>query len=399
MIAEIPSPSCVGSTSPLASANARARSTMDAHVKVGGTFVNVGQPVTVTGVGFFDMPHGQSGAAPDNLELHPVIDLCFGLDCAGNAPPPSDAGAPTDAGHDAGHDSGSDGGSAGGQDAGGGHVIQTVFVIVMENHNWSSIKGNASAPYLNGTLLPAASHAEQYFNPPGNHPSEPNYIWMEAGDNLGITTDSAPSTNHQSTTQHLVTLLSNAGISWKAYAEGASGTSCPLSTSGLYAPKHVPFVFFDDVTDSLSSSSQKCIQHVRPYTELAGDLSANTVARYNFITPNLCDDMHNSSGCATSDSVANGDTWLSREVPKILASAAYRNGGAIFITWDESEGGDFPIGMIVLSPYAKGAGYSSTIAYTHSSLLRTVQEIFGVTPLLRDAANAKDLSDLFRTFP
>ena len=55
--------------------------------------------------------------------------------------------------------------------------------------------------------------------------------------------------------------------------------------------------------------------------------------------------------------------------------------------------------MIVLSPFAKGHGYSNTIHYTHGSTLRTFQEIFGVTPLIRDAANQTDLSDLFVSFP
>ncbi|MGN6697553.1 MAG: hypothetical protein ACTHMR_05305, partial [Thermomicrobiales bacterium] len=54
-------------------------------------------------------------------------------------------------------------------------TIQTVFIIVMENHNWADIKGSRAAPYLNDTLLPQAAHAEQYFNPPGLHPSLPNY--------------------------------------------------------------------------------------------------------------------------------------------------------------------------------------------------------------------------------
>ena len=70
--------------------------------------------------------------------------------------------------------------------------IQTVFMILMENHNWSQIKGNPSAPYINGTLLPAGSHAEQYQSTPHIHPSEPNYIWLEAGSNLGVTNDKAP---------------------------------------------------------------------------------------------------------------------------------------------------------------------------------------------------------------
>jgi hypothetical protein len=277
-------------------------------------------------------------------------------------------------------------------------TLQTVFIILLENHNWSSIKGSASAPYINGTLLTQGAHAEAYNNVPGLHPSLPNYLWLEAGTNFGITADGVPSQFHQSTSQHLVTLLQNAGITWKAYQEAITGSTCPLTASGLYAPKHIPMVFFDDVTNTNNSASANCISHVRPYSELATDLSNNTVARYNFITPDLCDDMHNSTGCATTDEVKNGDTWLANNLPQILASAAYRNNGAVFITWDESEGSDVPIGMIVLSPKAR-PGYSNTIAYTHSSTLRTMQTIFGVGPMLGDAANATDLRDLFTSFP
>jgi phosphatidylinositol-3-phosphatase len=270
--------------------------------------------------------------------------------------------------------------------------IKTVFLILMENNNWSSVKGNATAPYINNTLLAVGSHAEQYYNPPGNHPSLPNYLWLEAGTNFGISNDNPPSSNHQSTTMHLVTLLKSANISWKSYDEDISGTSCPLTDVNLYAVKHNPFVYFDDVTNTLSTTSAYCIAHVRPYTELATDLQNNTVASYNFITPNLCDDMHDCS-------IATGDTWLANNVPTILNSAAYQQGGVIFITWDEGEGSDGPIGMIVLSPKAKGAGYQNTIHYTHGSTLRTIEEIFGVTPLLGDAMNQTDLSDLFASFP
>src|SRR3989441_6098559 len=97
--------------------------------------------------------------------------------------------------------------------------IHTVFLILMENHDWSSIKGSPSAPYINNTLLPIASHAEQYYNPPGVHPSEPNYLWLEAGTNFGIRNDKSPAHNHQSTTSHLVNLLEAAGLSWRAYQE------------------------------------------------------------------------------------------------------------------------------------------------------------------------------------
>lgn len=289
------------------------------------------------------------------------------------------------------------------------HHIKTVFIILMENHNWTGdgnldIKGNPAAPYINKTLLPLASHAEQYYNPPGNHPSLPNYLWLEAGTNFGILNDGPPSQNEQKTSKHMVALLKNAGVSWKAYEENVTGKVCPLVDSGpidpdgdpLYAVRHEPFCYFSDDTNDLNAHSQYCIQHLRPYKELASDLQNGTVAQYNFITPNLCDDMHDS---CSGDPIAHGDAWLSKNVPAILNSSVYKNGGALFITWDEADSGDGPVGMIVLSPFAKGDGYSNTIHYTHGSTLRTFQEIFSVKPLLGDAQKEKDLSDLFAVFP
>jgi hypothetical protein len=281
----------------------------------------------------------------------------------------------------------------------GPHAIKTVFVVVMENHDWSTIVGNPSAPYINGTLLPQAAHAERYTSPRNIHPSEPNYIWLEAGDNLAITDDDDPTVNFRTTRSHLTRQMDDAGISWKAYEEDIDPGLCPVASSGLYAAKHDPFVFFDDVTDARDAHSAHCLAHVRPHAELAGDLASGNVARYTFITPNLCNDMHTSGGCGNGDTVANGDAWLARELPLIQASKAYADGGVILVTWDESEGGDdTPIGLLALSPVAK-PGYAGMVPYTHSSLLRTVQNIFSLRPLLRDAANATALDDLFASTP
>jgi len=274
--------------------------------------------------------------------------------------------------------------------------IQTVFIIPMENLNWASVKGNPSAPYINSVLLPMASHAEQYYNPPGLHPSLPNYLWLEAGTNFGITSDLLPSSAHQSTTNHLVTQLTNAGITWRSYDEDICGCNCPLSNTNSYVPRHNPVVYFDDVTNTNNANSAYCISQVRPFAQLAGDLQSNAVARYQWVVPNLCDDMHNSCS-PLNNNLLQGDTWLSNNIPAILNSQAYSNNGAIFIVWDEGTGSssDGPIGLIVLSPLAKGGGYSNAIHYTHSSTILTMQEIFNVGPLLGGAASATDLSDLF----
>ena len=290
------------------------------------------------------------------------------------------------------------------------HHIKTVFLILMENHNWvggnpeRDIKGNPNAPYINNTLIPMASHAEEYFNPRHLHPSLPNYLWLEGGTNYGIRNDGPPKRNAQDTTQHLVTLLDNAGVSWKAYLEDTKGKNCPLHDTGpidqddnhLYAVRHEPFAYFNDVTDNQDKKSANCIAHLRPFEELAPDLKNDTISRYNFITPNLCNDMHDKCG---GNEVAQGDAWLAENIPTIMASKAYQEGGAIFIAWDEGLGDDGPIPMILLSPYAKGNGYSNDVGYTHGSMLRTMQEIFGVRPFLGDAADEQDLSDLFAVFP
>jgi phosphatidylinositol-3-phosphatase len=270
--------------------------------------------------------------------------------------------------------------------------VRTVFVVAMSDQPWSAIKGNSSAPFINGTLLPAGSSANAYYAPSGNATALPNYLWLEAGGNFGVSLDETVQQAHQATTNHLTSLLSNAGVSWKAYYEDIDGTRCPLLSAGPYSVYFNPFVYFDDVTSNMSSSSATCLTHVRPYNELATDLTNNTVAQYVFIRPSVCHAMYHS--CTTaSDRVKTGDQWLAQEVPKILASSAYLNGGALFIVWDRASV-EVPIGLIALSPLAK-QGYTNAVRYTHGSTLRTIEEIFAVSPLLGSAANETALDDFF----
>jgi hypothetical protein len=282
-----------------------------------------------------------------------------------------------------------------------------VFLIVLENHNWigtGGISGSPAAPYINGTLVPRAAVANNYFNPPGNHPSLPNYLWMEAGQNFGIHSDGPPSRYHLSTHAHLSELLQNAGIPWRAYEESISGRVCHLTAEGsvdssgsnLYEPRHIPQIYFSDMTGGRNPYSSYCIQHVRPLGELATDLRNNTIGRYNFITPDMCHDGHDSCG---GNKIAHIDGWLRAFMPMLLNSAQYKTGRVtIFIATDEAANGDGPITFMALGHSVKH-GYKNEIRYTHSSLLRTLQEIFKVSPLLGHAAHATDLRDLFSTFP
>jgi hypothetical protein len=271
--------------------------------------------------------------------------------------------------------------------------IQTVFVIMMENKTWTQLRASPSAPYINQTLVPMSSYGDQYYNIPNLHPSLPNYLWLEAGTNFGIYDDNDPLQDHLNTTNHLATQLANAGISWKVYQEHLNPNYLSIQSSYNISSRHNPFLYFDDVTCTNDPTCAFGLSHIRPYTELEADLTNHTVARYNFIVPDDCDDMH--TICGFGDAIYQGDRWLAAEVPKILSSQAFQQSGALIIAFDETDGDDARIPLLVISSLAKGAGYAGSVTYNHSSLLRTIQEIFGVGPLLGDAANAANLSDLF----
>jgi acid phosphatase len=266
----------------------------------------------------------------------------------------------------------------------------TVFTIVMENHDASQIIGNAQAPYINqlaaGNAFAAGYH-DSYV-----HPSEPNYIWMVAGQNFGILNDSDPNGgNVISTTSHLADQIEDAGLTWRTYQE-SMGSPCGLSSHGTYAVKHNPFAFFADINGwngSTFAPTNRCTDHIVDYSQFDVDLQSGKLPNYVFITPNLVNDMHDGS-------IAQGDAWLAAEVPKILASPQFQNGGVLFLTWDEgASSGDAPP-FIAISPNAK-PGFVSHVDYDTSSFLKTTQEMLGLEtlPCGDPALTIQAMDDLF----
>jgi acid phosphatase len=268
----------------------------------------------------------------------------------------------------------------------------SVFTIVMENHSYADIIGSQDAPFINQLAMQNA--VAKGYHDSFVHPSEPNYIWLVAGENFGILNDNDPGpANHIAATSHLADQLENAGLTWKSYQESMGG-SCGLVSVGEYAAKHDPFVYFDDLNGwngSVMKGSARCQDHVVDFAQFEVDLDAGQLPDYVFITPNLLDDMHNGS-------VAAGDAWLARVVPKILGSDAFNRGGVLFLLWDE--GGGLPPGddppFIAISPYAR-RGFVSTTPYDSSSYLKTVQLMLGVDilPCVPAPTKVLAMSDLF----
>jgi hypothetical protein len=184
-----------------------------------------------------------------------------------------------------------------------------------------------------------------------------------------------------------------------------------------YAAKHNPMIFFTDTSGGNDLTTANPLAHqYAPLQQLFTDLANDTVADYNWITPNQFNDMHTAltggfqglTGDAAN--IRQGDNFLSQIIPVIMSSKAYKEHGVIILWFDESEqdgvAGDNPdqfnhtVPEIIISQRAhknvNGVPYASPVNFTHSSDLRTMQEIFRAgSSFLGDAANVPDLSDLF----
>ncbi len=337
--------------------------------------------------------------------------------------------------------------------------IRHVFVIIDENESDSTTFGPTSpAPYLSKTLVSQGAYLSNYYAV--GHNSLDNYIAMVSGqapnpqtsgdcptfkDFLADSMDAAGQENGQgcvypADVPTIVSQLDGAHLTWRAYEDGMGvdpareSSTCGHPPVGApdntelgesappfdeYATRHDPFVYFHSVIDN----SAACDANVVDLTRLPTDLQrVATTPNYVFITPDLCNDGHDSP---CKDGVGPGgltqaDQFLRTWVPKILGSPAYRQDGLLIITFDESVGDDRAccdeqpgpydathgiqpggggpgggdVGAVLLSRYIK-PGTKSTTSYNHYSMLGTVEAIFGLSRIA-DAVGATAFgSDVF----
>ena len=183
---------------------------------------------------------------------------------------------------------------------------------------------------------------------------------------------------------------------------GAKDEHQSAQVGDQYATRHNPFVYFESIT-----SSGDCQSHVVDFTYLADDLkSVGTTPNLSYITPNLCNDGHDSPCVDGSPGgLASADAWLQQQVPAILDSPAYKQDGMLVITFDEADGkttgpSGIPggtaggrVGALVLSPSIKGGTTSDTM-YNHYSLLASIEDAFSLPRL--GYADAPGLNSFWR---
>ncbi|MGH7691981.1 MAG: alkaline phosphatase family protein [Candidatus Dormibacteria bacterium] len=246
----------------------------------------------------------------------------------------------------------------------GAETITHVVLIVMENRSYGELIGSSTAPYINH-LAAVCGLATNYFAVA--HPSLPNYLALTSGSTQGVTDDAGPYA-HPISGHSIFGLL---GSGWTSLEESMPA-NCDLQSGGEYAVKHNPAAYYTGVR---SACAHQDVPLGNP---------PNLSAAFTLITPNLCDDMHD---CATSA----GDSWLAREVPLLLATPQYLSRQtAIFITWDESTGATQQVPALVIAPTVP-AGSRVATQFTHYSLLRSIEELLGLSPLLGGAASATSM--------
>jgi hypothetical protein len=316
--------------------------------------------------------------------------------------------------------------------------IKHVFIIVLENESASTTFAPSSpAPYLSQTLPSQGAFVPNYYGI--GHSSLDNYIAMIGGQAPNPTTsgdcpmftDMNPGTVgadgqsagtgcvYPASVPTIASQLTGAGLTWRGYMEdmgnnlardGSATCSHPVigtadGTEGAtatdqYATRHDPFVYYHSIIDT-----PQCATNVVPLTGLTQDLSTvASTANYTFITPNLCNDGHD-TGCANGDpgGLPQADSFLKTWVPQIMASPAYKQDGLLLITFDEAAssdasaccgeqpglsgsmpGGTGPgggdVGAVMLSPFIK-AGTVSQTAYNHYSMLGSIEDLFGLSHL------------------
>jgi hypothetical protein len=326
--------------------------------------------------------------------------------------------------------------------------IRHVFVLLLENQSYRvTFDRRSPAPYLAHTLAARGALLTQYYAI--GHASLGNYIALVSGQapNFATQLDCSTYSDFRASepaldahgqlrgsgcvypriVRSLPDQLEAAGLSWKAYMEdmgrnparesatcghaplGATETTNSASRGDQYAAKHNPFVYFHAIIDDQA----RCDRHVVNLERLPQDLaSPATTANYIFITPNLCNDGHDTR-CIDGQSggLAGIDRFLRTWVPRIEAAPAFSADGMLIITFDESDGGGAEgssaccgerplpgarfqpgfngpgggrVGAIVLSKFVK-PGTVSAVPYNHYSLLRTVEAIFDL-PFLGYAA-------------
>ncbi len=259
------------------------------------------------------------------------------------------------------------------------HPIDHIVIIVDENKPLSALKNNPNAPYIN-QIIKQGSYAANY-----TAVSKNPYIALTSGSVTHIPNSCNPKLDKcQTLVANITDEIEASGRTWDMYAESMP-SSCSFSNTKKYTFRHNPFLFYP----SIGGNTKQCKNQIVSYSDMWSDINKHALPNYVFISPNLCNDMHNCD-------IKTGDKWLSNNVSKILSSYAFtQQNSLLIITWDEGSKHDSKVLTIFLGP-ASRQGYVSYKSYNHYSVLHTVESVWGLKPLTSNDNNALVMDDMLK---
>jgi hypothetical protein len=252
--------------------------------------------------------------------------------------------------------------------------FKKVMIIVFENTNYSDV---LKQPYFSsliarGALLTNFSGVA--------HPSQPNYIAMISGSTHAVISD----LNVNIDDKHVGDLLEAKGMGWKVYAESYPGGCFLGSRSGDYVRKHVPFLSFKNV----QSDPARC-QRIVDASALNADVQSGKVPEYSMYIPNLKSDGHDTG-------VAFADKWFAATFGPLLKDPKFTQDMLLVVTFDESETyiGNH-VATILVGDSVLPATKSSA-SYNHYSVLKTIEDEFGLGALDENDHAANDIIGVWK---
>jgi hypothetical protein len=263
------------------------------------------------------------------------------------------------------------------------------MIIAEENEEDSAVIGSRNAPYLTALAHSYGNATNMQAGYPVSCPSLAAYIMITSGGTQGICDDNPPA-KHPLAVDNIFQQVATAGLQWRQYSESMT-TNCQRTDGppGGYLVRHAPPPYY-------TSEAKRCQDWDVPMgTTGAGALHddlATGLQAYSIVTANACDEMHGSPVCPTH-LVSDGDKWLAKWMPMIIASPDFQQDRlVVIITWDEGSSSSNHIPTLVLSNSTHGV--QSNTAYTHCSTLRSTEEVLHL-PYLGCAATATSFNQDF----
>lgn len=254
-------------------------------------------------------------------------------------------------------------------------------ILILENHSYSQLAGNTAAPYINSLL--SGDHTAKFTQSYGlTHPSQPNYIMFFSGASQNVFDNKVPP-GIPFTTPNLGASLLQAGFTFTGYSEDLPSAGFTGESSGRYVRRHNPWVNWQGAAvNGIPASANQ------PFSNFPSNFYL--LPSVSIVIPNLDHDIHDGS-------IADGDTWIQNNLGSYIEWSKTHN-SLFILTFDED---DFTTSNQILSFFTgenvRPGSYSQRI--THYNVLRTVEDLYGLSPIGASADSSAIQNIWFNTLP